>query len=118
MLVAVILIMLNNNFNIIVIKLFLNIIIFSCELKLVFNDQYKKIIINYVLLYALIILIEILLTNILLLGGILKNNETANSLNLINVLLNFSVCVIQYLLILIPFINKFFHNIINYYEFI
>ena len=57
MLVAVILIMLNNNFNIIVIKLFLNIIIFSCELKLVFNDQYKKIIINYVLLYALIILI-------------------------------------------------------------
>lgn len=115
MLMAVILIMLNNKFNSIVIKLILNIIIFSTELKLIFNDSYKKVIINYVLLYSLIILIEVILTNILLISGVLKNNASANSLSLINVLLNFSVCIIQYLLILISFVNVFFKNIIDYF---
>ncbi len=115
MLTAVILIMLNNGFNILFIKIMINVVIFSIELKLIFKDSFGKVFINYVLLYLIIILIEIVLTNTLFISGLVKNNATANSLNLINILLTLIVCIIQYSIISIIIIRNFLKNIIHYF---
>lgn len=115
MLMAVILIMINNKFNLILFKIMINVVIFSLELKLLFKDSFIKVFVNYVLLYLLTIIIEIILTNILLLSGLITNNTTANSLNFINIFLTLIICMIQYCIFSIGIIRNFFQNIIHYF---
>ena len=115
MLMAVILIMINNKFNILTIKLIFNIVIFSTELKLLFQDSLKKILINYVFLYLLILLIEISLTNIAYYFKFFINSDSANSLSYSTVLLTFSISIVQYIIILIPISRNFIQNIIYYF---
>ncbi len=115
MLIAVIFIMFNNKFNILTIKLIFNIIIFSTELKLIFKDSLKKVLINYVFFYLLILLIEISLTNFAYYLKIFSNSESANSLSYSTVLLTLAIGMVQYIVILIPFIKSFVQNIIHYF---
>ena len=87
-----------------------NIVIFSTELKLLFQDSLKKILINYVFLYLLILLIEISLTNIAYYFKFFINSDSANSLSYSTVLLTFSISIVQYIIILIPISRNFFKS--------
>ncbi len=115
MLIAVILIMINNKFNELAIKLILNIAIFSAELKLIFHDSLKKILVNYAILYFFIIIIEIVLTNIAFFINLFEDNHSANSLSYASVILTLAIGSVQYLLVSIRIINLFIKSIIHYF---
>lgn len=94
-------------------KAIFNLIIVFMELELLFKDKSKKIVINYIVLFIITILLEILLTNSLLFLGVLINNTSANTATYINFLLTIAVGLIQYLIISINIIKISLRKLIN-----
>lgn len=105
-LMATLLLLLNITYNIVDIKIIVNIIIFCIEWKLIFKSDYKKIVVTYIVVFLMLTIIEIILTNTLFCSGILSNNNSANSVTDVNLLLTVLVGLNAYLILLIPYIRE------------
>ena len=114
-LITAILILLNNIFLSIGVKAFFNLICLSLELKIVFRDNIKKIVINYILIYFCISLIEIIMTKILLVFDIITNNSSANTVTYINLVLTVIITISVYLIVNIKKVRNFFKKIISFF---
>lgn len=110
-----ILVMFNNIIHHMSIKNILNFFTLTFGMKIEFKDDYKKVAINYVFLYLMIILIEITLTNAAYYIGLFHNSSSANSLTYSTILLSLAIGIVQYTLIAVPFIKRFIQNIIYYF---
>lgn len=113
--IATILVLLNNYFTKISLKVLINYVILSSEIKLTFKDNIKKVIINYIFMYMLINIIEIITTNLLLFSGVLTNNSSANSVSYVNTFLTILVGIIEYLILCINLIRIYFSKIVNFF---
>lgn len=87
-------------------KLFTAILILCANFILVFKDDLKRTIVSLGFIYSIMLLIEIIISSILLVVGFLKNNEITNYMNLIKISLTVIVCLIEYIVISIPVIQK------------
>lgn len=114
-LLATILNLINLYYNSVEIKILFNIIIFIVELKLIFKDTWKKIITNYIFIYLILFITEMILTNTLLKLGVLHNNLSASTISYINLILTFSVQCIEYILISIKSFRKYLQMAINFF---
>ena len=106
---------LNNFFNIVAVKILINFFILIIELKVVFKDNLKKVIVNYVIIYILTIAIEMISTIILRYCNLLINNETSGNITIITSILTIINSVLEFLIIKIPFINKLLQNFANFF---
>lgn len=109
------LVMFNNILHIMSIKIIFNFLTLTIGIKIKFKDSYKNVAINYVFLYLLIILIEIILTNFAYCMGLFHNSDSANSLTYSTILLSLSIGMVQYIIISVPIIRKFIQDIIHYF---
>lgn len=114
-LLATLLNLVNIHFNTIEVKIICNTILFCIEFKLIFNDDWKKIITNYIFIYLILFIIELTVTNGLLYFDILNNNLSANNTSYINLALTFAVQMIEYLLISIKIFRKHLQKLINFF---
>lgn len=112
-LISVILILISVYIDFVGIKIITNFLIFCLELKLIFNDSWKRVITNYILIFVFLEIIELLLTFILLSIGILKDNASANEISIINLYLTFIISFIEYILFSNKTIKKYFQKLIN-----
>ncbi len=105
--------LINTTYCPVAIKIIINFILFCAELKLIFHDELKVVIINYIFIFLLLSLIEMIIVNILLLCGLLQNSNSANSISLLNMWLSILVGIIEYLLLKIKWIIRKCQWIIN-----
>lgn len=113
--IATVLIMLNNK-HMVCMKMLINTIVLITELKLTFKEDIRKVINNYILMFFLLSIIEIVVTNIFLFIGILENNSSANTITFTNVILTVMVSIIEYLTISISYVRKTFKKIITFFN--
>lgn len=106
----------NLYFNPVILKVICNIFIFCFELKFIFHDDWKKIIINYIFICLILFIIETFITNLLLKIGMLHNNLSANTISYINLLLTFLVQVIECIVISIKYLRMYIQKAINYFN--
>lgn len=116
MLVAAILNLINIQYSSLGIKVMFNTILFCIELKLIFKDNWKKIVINYIFISIILFSLETILTNSLLQFGILHNNLSANTISYINLILTLIVQVLEYLLISLKILRNYLQKAIHYFE--
>ncbi len=112
-LIATILNLLTVSIHIIGIKVVLNFIIFSGELKLVFKDNWKRIITSYILICLILGLMELIITNALLYSGIITNSTSANSLTYINLIITLLEVIGGNILLSINILRNFFQKLSN-----
>ena len=115
MIITAILIMLNVSYNLIGIKIMVNFIIYYIEMKLLFKNNTKEIIVNYIFIYLILNLVELMVTNIFLFFELLNNSQSANSLTFANMTLTILVQVIGYLLIANKRINILLKKLITFF---
>lgn len=116
MLTAAILNLTNLYYNPVVIKVICNIVIFCTQLKLIFKNEWKKIIVNYILVCMILFVLETFFTNLSLKFGILHDNLSANTISYINLLLTIIVQISEYVLVSIEFIKKYLQKAVYYFE--
>lgn len=114
-LLVTILNLINSNYNSVEIKIIFNVVILSFGLKLIYKDTWKKIITNYIFIYLILFITEMILTNTLLKLGVLHNNLSASTISYINLILTFSVQCIEYILISIKSFRKYLQRTINFF---
>lgn len=113
--ICTILVLCNNAFKILSLKFILNFIVLAFELKIIFKDSTKKVIVNYVFLFLIIILIEIMLTNLAYYLNLFSDNHSANSLTYSTILLSIAIGIVQYSIISINIIKSFIQNLVYYF---
>lgn len=114
--ISSILILFNNYFNMVFIKIIFNFFILITQLKLIFKNTLKKIVINYIFMYFLIIAIEMILTNVLMYLNILTNNLSAGHITLVTSIMTIIDMLIEYLIISNSIIKKYFQRLISILE--
>lgn len=114
------LIFINNAYDNLWLKFILTSLIFCLNFKILYNDNWKKTIINYIIIYITIILIEIIFSNILLKIGILETSEVTMFYTISKIIISSLISVIEYLIFSISVINNatkklalFFTNNVN-----
>ena len=115
MIIVSVLILLNNSYENLWLKLILTTIIFCINFRILYNDNWKKILITYIFIYITIILIEIFLTNILLKLGILNDNLGVMLYTFSKFFLSGAVSIIEYLFFSINIIRKYTKKLINFF---
>lgn len=108
--------LINSNFNPLEIKVIFNTFLLCLELKILFKENWKKIIINYIFICLILFIIETFITNLLLKIGMLHNNLSANTISYINLLLTFLVQVIECIVISIKYLRMYIQKVINYFN--
>ena len=114
-LLVTILNLINSNYNSVEIKIIFNVVILSFGLKLIYKDTWKKIVTNYIFIYLILFITEMILTNTLLKLGVLHNNLSASTISYINLILTFSVQCIEYILISIKSFRNYLQRTINFF---
>ena len=110
-----IIMLLSTSINSISLKAMINLIATSLEFKLIYNDNIKRVLINYIYIYTLMVLIEIILTKFLFFAGIITNSTSANTLSHLNLGLTIVLSVIVYTLISVKFFREFLQRMINFF---
>lgn len=108
-------IFINNSHNHLWLKFVLTIFIFCINFKIIYKDDWKNIIINYIVIYAMIIILEILVSNILLKIGLISNNAEAMLYTFSKFALSIIVSLLEYLIFSINIVNKLAKNLINFF---
>lgn len=97
----------NNLYNINILKILLMLIIVSLNFRLIFKNNLKKVAISYIMIYFLLIIFEIVFSNLLVATNILNNNSAALSLNFSKFGLSILVGGLEYLFFCIKPIKIF-----------
>lgn len=113
--IASILILLNNGHNNLWLKVIITPMIFFISLKIIYKDEIKKIIINYIMIYIIMIMIEIILTNILYKIGIIENNNGVILYSVSKFILSIIIGVIECMIFSIKKINKRLKRLRNFF---
>ena len=108
-----VIILINNFYNPVDIKATINLFVLSFELKMIFQDKFKVVIINYIFIYFLIIIMEIVTTDILLKINLLPNNTSANTLSYQTMMLTVLIGLLEYFIISIKKVRESFNKIIE-----
>ncbi len=95
-------------------KVIIALLIVSIHFKFIFNDSFKKALINYIVMFFILVLLEITVTNILSMTKILNNNNSANSFKSINLLLSIIIQLTGYLLLFIKQIKNKIKALVNF----
>lgn len=110
-----IIMIINISISPIVVKIIVNLLVISAEFKIIFKDNLKKAVINYIFIFALMSIIEILLTKFLFFIGVITSNTSANTLTYINLALTAALGIIEYVLLSIKIIRYLFQKLINFF---
>ncbi len=111
-LITAFLVLINNSYNNVWIKIIILTIIFCIMFKIIYKDSTSKIIITYFIIYAGIILMEIVFTNIFNLFGLLNDYAAVIPFTFIKIFLSALVEFVIFVLVSIKPIKKFLNNII------
>ncbi len=103
-LIASILVVLNNIYLNMELKAILTIAIMIGNIKLIFDNTYKNAFIVYLIIYMIMILFELLFTNII--STLNLFSLSAFSLTYAKLGLSIIIAIVEYLIIKIPFIKK------------
>lgn len=112
-LIVGLLMMLNNSYNNLWIKLSVVTIAFCINFKILYKDPLKKIIISYIVIFVTIMGIEIIITNILLEMGLLNNNSSVSLYNISKFILSMFIPLLEYLFFSINIIKKLINRFID-----
>lgn len=109
------LIFINNSYDNLWLKLILTSTIFCVNFKILYKDNWKNTIISYIIIYVLLILLEIIATNILLKTGVINNNYGVSMYNFVKFSLSICISLLEYLFFSIKIINTFTNKLINFF---
>ncbi len=109
--ILTLLILLNNMFMIVEIKAAVAFLIMILCLNLLFKDKLKKTFIIYVIIYMVLMLLEIVLSNVIFTFNLIP--ISAFSITLVNSGLSILIALIQYGLFKIPFVKKVLIKLID-----
>ncbi len=105
-----------NIFQNIIIRFFLISIVMYINFKVLYKLNSKKTIISYILIYITIMLIEISITNLLSIIGILNSSEKLKDLTYQKIIMSLVIIIPNYIIISIPIINKILKKILYFFE--
>lgn len=108
-----IIVFINNSYNNLWLKLILTSLAFCINYKILFKDNFKKIIINYVIIYTIIIILEIIVTNFLLDLGFISDNTGGFLYTILKFILSLIIPTIEYIIFSIKFIREKINLLIN-----
>jgi len=111
-----IIVLINNKYCVISLKLLLNIFIIIINFKILFKDSFKTVSIYYILIFFITVLAEIVLTNILGFVGLLKESSSAITFNYIKIILSIIVSIVSYLVINIKIIKKLINYLVKFFD--
>ena len=111
--VTCLLVLLNNSYNNLWLKFIIVPIITCISFKLLYHDNWKKVIISYIFIFLITIVIEFVLTNLLNFFGILNSYILVISITITKAILSIIVVVCECLLISNKYINKFCKKLID-----
>lgn len=115
-LITSVLVFINNSYDNLWLK-FICIPITSCiSYKLLYKDNFKKIIITYIFLFGTTILIEIIFSNIFNVVGFINNYAMVLSYTISKIILSTLISVLQLILVSVKIINKISKQIINFFN--
>ena len=89
-----------NNYLDLKIKSFIVFLIMCINFKILYNLNLKRTVSSYIIIFLILMILEIIVTNVLSFAGLLNNSEGANYLNYIKICLSILVVFIEYLLFL------------------
>jgi hypothetical protein len=97
------------------IKILVTLTIVCINFKLIYKDNIKKTIISYIFIYLILILLEIITTNIITSVGIINQYTPENSLTILKIILSISVGCLEYIIFSFNVINKFFRKLMDFF---
>lgn len=113
---ASIIVCITNLFAKIEIKSLIVFIIMCINFKLLFNLNMKKTAISYLIIFLILMILEIIITNILSITGLLNSSEDANYLTIVKMLLSIIVSAFEYIIFSIKPINKLLKKLLRVLE--
>ena len=116
MIITAIIIYINNIYVNIGIKTIITFIVMCINFKIIYKLNIKRTIISYIMIYLILVVLEISITNILSVIGVLKNNTGAIALTYIKITLSIIIGIIEYIIISIPKVNREIEKIIKIFE--
>lgn len=113
MLGIAILMAINNLYNNIELKTLTMLVIGCIDFRLIFKDDIKKIVLSYTIIFAFIIILEIIITNLLCLIGILNNSIPMESITYIKLGLSILVGTIEFGILSFKKMNKLVNKLFD-----
>ena len=115
MFIMAILVYLNNTYINIGFKTILVFIIMCINFKILFNLKNKKTVISYIMIFLVLVILEIIITNLLSISGILNNSKGALALTFIKFSLSVTIAIIEYVIFSISIINKLLRKLLYFF---
>ncbi len=113
--ISTLLVVLNNYYTNVNIKFLISSIVITIYFKLFFKDDWKTTIINYVIIFALTISLELLVTNILFVLNILNDNISALKVSYIKIALSIFIYSFEVIICSIPILKRILQKIKSFF---
>ena len=104
----------NNAYNNLWIKFLATFIVIVIDFYMIFTKDWKKSIISYIIICLILIFIEIILSDLLNILGILTSYTSVINYSIIKIYLSTIIGIIEYILISIKFINNTLKRLIDF----
>lgn len=105
----------NNIYNNNELKTVFSLIILCTNFKLIYKMNMKNILISYIMIFLLLMLLEIIITNFLVATNILNNSSISLALNYVKLGLTISVNLIEYLIFCVRPIKNLLQKVLSFF---